>query len=371
MLVAFHDLRFAKGRFALMGATVALLTLLVVMLSGLTAGLARDSASAVSDLPAERLVFAAPPAGEAVSFTASALDAATVRAWAAVPGVRRADPLGVATAKAVAPGGRAVVTVFGVAPGAGLAPAEERLTAARPGAAADAGRRPRGRVVLSSGAAAALRAEVGATVRLSGRPATVAAVAGAASHSHTPVVWTSLAEWRALAPPGSGAATALALDAGPRADLAAADRRLGTATVTRAAARDAIPSYRSERTSLELMRALLLAISALVVGAFFTVWTIQRSREAAVLAALGAAPRRLLADALAQALALLVASTALGAGAALAAGAAAARRVPFALDAATVLAPAAALVALGLLGAALATRRVVAADPLTALGAAR
>src|SRR5699024_4284054 len=40
VFVAFRDIRFAKGRFALMGSVIALITLLIVLLSGLTAGLA-------------------------------------------------------------------------------------------------------------------------------------------------------------------------------------------------------------------------------------------------------------------------------------------------------------------------------------------
>lgn len=39
MFLAIRDIRFARGRFALMGSVVALITLLLVMLSGLTAGL--------------------------------------------------------------------------------------------------------------------------------------------------------------------------------------------------------------------------------------------------------------------------------------------------------------------------------------------
>ena len=58
MFVAIRDLRFATGRFALMGAVVTLLTLLVVLLSGLTAGLGRGNTSAITDLPADQLVFA-------------------------------------------------------------------------------------------------------------------------------------------------------------------------------------------------------------------------------------------------------------------------------------------------------------------------
>ena len=46
VFVALRDIRFAKGRFALMGSVVALITLLIVLLSGLTAGLANQSTSA-------------------------------------------------------------------------------------------------------------------------------------------------------------------------------------------------------------------------------------------------------------------------------------------------------------------------------------
>ncbi|MFK8909743.1 ABC transporter permease, partial [Streptomyces sp. YS-3] len=81
MFVAWRDLRFAKGRFALMGAVVVLITLLVGLLSGLTAGLARDSTSAVAGLPADRLAFAAPPGGRAVSFTGSVLAPAAWEGW--------------------------------------------------------------------------------------------------------------------------------------------------------------------------------------------------------------------------------------------------------------------------------------------------
>nr|WP_252947942.1 hypothetical protein [Streptomyces sp. CHA3] len=45
--------------------------------------------------------------------------------------------------------------------------------------------------------------------------------------------------------------------------------------------------------------------------------------------------------------------------------------MPFALAPGTVLAPAAVLIALGALGAALSVRRITSVDPLTALGSAR
>ncbi|MEU3503140.1 ABC transporter permease [Streptomyces hundungensis] len=347
MFVAWRDLRFAKGRFALMGAVVVLITLLVGLLSGLTAGLARDNTSAVSALPADRLAFAAPPSGQSVSFTNSVVPSATWRQWQRAPGVHEAQPLGVSTLNATAGARTAAVSAFAVPHGSHLAPATVRT----------------GSVVLSRGAAEDLDAKAGDTVTLGGRPLSVLAVAGADSYSHTPVVWTALAD------DAPATVVALTLDAG--ADLAATDERLATRSLTLSDALSALPSYQAENGSLQLMRGFLFAISALVVGAFFTVWTIQRGGDIAVLKALGASTPYLLKDALGQAVVMLTLGTLLGTGLASLAGALIGGAVPFVLDPSTTLGPAAVLVVLGVIGAALSIRRITAVDPLTALGSAR
>ncbi|AYL38994.1 ABC transporter permease [Streptomyces fungicidicus] len=363
MFVAWRDLTFAKGRFALMGAVVVLITLLVGLLSGLTAGLARQNVSAVTGLPADRLAFAAPAGGQDLSYADSVVTEAQWRHWARVPGVTRAEPLGITTTRANAGDRSAGVSVFGVLPGSPLAPAGERVED--------------GTVVLSTAAAGELGVGEGDAVTLAGRELTVAAARGDASFSHTPVVWASLDTWSALAPPagardGGPTATVIALDTERGADLAAGDRAVGTRTVTKDDSLSAIGSYTSENGSLQLMRGFLFAISALVVGAFFTVWTIQRGGDIAVLKALGAPTRRLLADALGQALVLLTGGTLAGTAVAAAAGAAlSGSDIPFALTPATVLVPAAVTIALGALGAALSVRRITSVDPLTALGSAR
>jgi putative ABC transport system permease protein len=356
VFVAWRDLRFAKGRFALMGTVVTLMTLLVVLLSGLTAGLGRDSTSAITDLPADHLVFSAPADGQKLSFTESTVTREQWRRWRDVPGVTSAAPLGVTTTRVSAGDRTAALAAFGVAADSHLAPG--------PVAA--------GQAVLSHGAAQALAARPGQDVVVGGRRLTVAAVAGDASHSHTPVVWTDLTDWQRLAPGAAGdSATVIALTTARNADLAVADRQLGTRTVPRSAALSAIGSYTAENGSLQLMRGMLFAISALVIGAFFTVWTIQRRPDVAVLKALGATTGHLLRDALGQALALLLAGTAVGTGLAVAIGVAASGAVPFALSAGSVLLPATVMIALGTAGAALSVRRITSVDPLTALGSAR
>ncbi|MGC4945745.1 ABC transporter permease [Streptomyces sp. DT224] len=357
MFVAWRDLRFAKGRFALMGTVIVLITLLVGLLSGLTAGLARENTSAVTGLNADHLAFAAPPDGRSVSFADSAVGEDAVRAWAGRPGVESAHPLGIRTLNATAGTGKrtAAVSAFGVEPGSPLAPA----------------RVGPGEVVLSRGGADELGVRPGDRLALGGREATVAAVAGDASYSHTPVVWTDLADWR-RAGSGDGRATVIALTATSAADLAAGDRAAGTRTLSLGDSLTAIGSYQAENGSLQLMRGFLFAISALVIGAFFTVWTIQRSGDVAVLKALGASTPYLLRDALGQAVVMLAAGTGLGTALASGIGALVAEGpVPFVLDTATVLVPAAVMIALGAAGATLSIRRVTAVDPLTALGSAR
>ncbi|WP_409060467.1 ABC transporter permease [Streptomyces sp. SYP-A7185] len=361
MFVAWRDLRFAKGRFALMGAVVVLITLLVGLLSGLTAGLARENTSAITGLPADHLAFAAPPSGQSASFTGSQLEQRAWESWADRPGVRSAQPIGISPLNATAGDRSAAVSAFGVEPDSGIAP-----SGVAPGEA-----------VLSEKAAADLGVGPGDTVRLggSGVRERVARVASDASYSHTPVVWTALDDWQSLGHRWTSAqdqATVVALRTDGRADLAAGDEAAGTETKPLDDALTAIGSYQAENGSLQLMRGFLFVISALVIGAFFTVWTIQRAGDIAVLKALGASTPYLLGDALGQAVLMLAAGTALGTGVAALVGAAiGGGDVPFVLDPPTVLWPAAVMIALGAVGAGLSVRRITAVDPLTALGSAR
>lgn len=359
VFIAWRELRFAKGRFALMGVVIVLITLLVGLLSGLTAGLGQQNVSAIESLPASHIAFDKPGKGQDPSYSSSTLSDQQVKAWQDESGAD-AEPLGITTTRATAAGQSAGVSVFGVQHGSGLAPASDRI---------------QGRsVVLSTPAADDLGVTKGDSLSIAGEKLRVVDVRGDAQFSHTPVIWASLDAWRGMVPPsGSGgrpAASVMALQTG--ADIAAGDRAAGTSTMTTQDSLVGIGSYRSENGSLQLMRGFLFVISALVIGAFFTVWTIQRSADIAVLKALGARTGTLLKDALGQALMLLVAGTALGTALAVGAGAAVSGTdIPFALQASTIAVPAAVMITLGALGAALAVRRITSVDPLTALGSAR
>ncbi|GAA3972958.1 ABC transporter permease [Actinomadura viridis] len=362
MFVAWRDLKFAKGRFALMGTVIVLITLLVGLLSGLTAGLGRQNVSAITSLPADKIVFQAPSGGQDLSYADSTVTEQQWRRWSEAPGVESAEPLGIAVTKVTA-GDRSIgASAFGVRPGSRLAPGGSEIGD--------------GSAVLSTAVADDLGVKAGDSLTLAGERLKVAAVRGDSYFSHTPVMWTSLDTWRKVAPPTGGGegptATVIALETTSGADTAATDEQAGTRTVSTQDSLSAIGSYTSENGSLQLMRGFLFAISALVIGAFFAVWTIQRSGDVAVLKALGASTADLLKDALGQALVLLAGGTLIGTGIAAALGAlVAGSAVPFVLTPATVLLPAAVMVLLGALGAALSIRRITSVDPLTALGSAR
>ncbi|GAA1649963.1 ABC transporter permease [Microbacterium flavum] len=355
MFVALRDLRFARGRFILIGAVVALITILVGFLSGLTGGLATQNVSGILGLPGDRLVFSEPTTDAGVSFADSAITSDQRSLWEQSAGVASAEPIGISQTRAEAGDRRIAVAVFGVEPG---------FDAQAP--VAD------GTLTLSTPAASDLGVSVGDTVRIAGADYTVGGVGGDAWYSHTPVVRMTLSDWQASAA-ATGTpdayATVLAVSGSP--EWGAVDANARTVSETPLASLTALSAFRSEIGSLLLMVALLFGISGLVIGAFFTVWTMQRKGDVAVLKALGASTRSLVRDALGQALIVLLAGIGLGLAVVVAFGALAGAALPFLLSPLTTVLPGAIMIALGLAGAAFALRSVTSADPLTALGSNR
>jgi putative ABC transport system permease protein len=232
----------------------------------------------------------------------------------------------------------------------------------------EAGRHPGGgQIALSSGLAHDQHLEVGDQVEVSGQRLTVAEILADSSFNHLPAAYTTISTWQQVTHTTTITAVGLRLDGASPSTLDGP----GIRVVTKHAAFDAVGAYSSEQGSLTLIRGLLIAVSALIVGSFFTVWTMQRSGDLAVVRAIGGSRRYLLGDALGQAVIILTAGAAAGAGVTVAAGALAATVVPFLLTVTGVALPLAAMVAVGLVGAALSVRRVTTVDPLTALGAAR
>ncbi len=356
MFVALRDLRFARGRFVLIGAVVALITLLVGFLSGLTGGLATQNISAILSIDADRVVFSAPTGNSSTTtFADSAITEEQADQWASTAGVTQSQAIGISQTRGEAGENRAAIALFGVEHGASdTAPVRN------------------GQLSLSMPAAAALGVVDGDTVTIAGVDYTVASIAGDGWYSHTPVVEMTLSDWQGYAA-ATGApdayATVLAVTGTP--DWDAADATHDTVSSTTLGSLTALSAFRSEIGSLLMIVGMLFGISGLVIGAFFTVWTMQRKGDIAVLKALGASTPSLVVDALGQALIILVLGIGVGLALVTGLGALAGAALPFVLSPLTTLLPGAIMIALGLAGAAFALRSVTSADPLTALGSNR
>jgi putative ABC transport system permease protein len=228
---------------------------------------------------------------------------------------------------------------------------------------------------------------VGDTLRLqpAGTPLQVVGVlADQHTYGHVDVGYLPLRSWQEIAAGVRAGdpvpehvysqltAVAIRAEDGEQVDLAAGDRAAATSAMTLEASFGASPGYTAETSTLLLIQVFLYVISALVVGAFFTVLTIQRTHEIAVVRALGASTGYLLRDSMMQSFVLLLVSAGVGIGLGVAAGAAlASTPMPFALDAGAIAIATALLLALGLVGAAIAVLRIARIDPLAALSGSR
>lgn len=359
MFVALRDIGFAKGRFALIGSVVALITLLVGFLTGLTAGLGNQNISSVMAMKADTVVFSQPLDGEKADWNASQITPAMLASWKNNPDIAKAEPLGIQRAKASA-SKDAPVVLFGVNASSTVA-----------------GESPSGNgmIRLSLNAATDLNAKSGDMVTIGKKQYTVEQVSEESWYEHSPVIRMTISDLKvyseSIGQPNNFANVILVDKKNADTDLSTLNSDAGTVSKSKLESYTALSTFKSEIGSLGLMIAMLFGISALVIGAFFTVWTIQRKPDIAVLKALGASTSSLVRDSLSQAFIVLVLGISAGMLATIALGTLAGAALPFIITPLTMGVPAALMLVTGLAGAGFASRSVVTADPLTALNASR
>ncbi len=90
MFIATRDLKFAKGRFFLMGSVVALVAFLVITLSGLSAGLVKANISGLMALPATHIAF---EGTDHPGYRNTMVERYMWEVWAGQEGVQHSDPM--------------------------------------------------------------------------------------------------------------------------------------------------------------------------------------------------------------------------------------------------------------------------------------
>ena len=323
MFVGIREIKKAKGRFGLIVGTVALITLLVVVLTGLTSGLGKQNTSALEALNPAAVVFEDP---HDPSFTTSRVQS--------MPGT---DALGTGQMLVAGPSGtEQSVAVLSLPRGTTLPGGE----------------------VLGDGAvaSASLNYSLHDVLSLAGTTIPVDAISEDLMFAHTPVLWVPTETWQEVFHTDADGTVLLSDDPAIEGGLSLKDSF------------DGLPAYASEQGSLKMIQGFLYAIAALVIVAFLTVWTIQRTRDLAILKAIGASNKYLLKDAVGQSAILLLIGVTIGALIGLGIGFAMEGVAPFTLSFGVIALPPLLVWVLGMAGAVVATRSISKVNPQSALG---
>lgn len=355
MFVALRDIRFSKGRFALIVSFVTLITLLVTFLTGLTAGLSDQNISSVVNAKADRVVFGTPADGEKMNWNSSKITPEMVSKWEENETVESVEPLAIHRAKVKA-SKEAPVVLFG------LKPSSSVMDEAPSGS---------GMVRLSLNAAEELGAKSGDSVTIGKQKYVVEQVGAESWYEHSPVIRMTINDAKQYAESVGQAGTfanVLLVDTKDGVeDFSALEADTGTTSKSKLMSFTALSTFKSEIGSLVLMIFMLFAISSLVVGAFFAIWTAQRKPDIAVLKSLGTSTRALVIDFLVQASIVLFLGITFGTLATLVLGAIAGTALPFILAPLTLIGTAGIMMLTGLAGACFGLKSIIKADPLTAL----
>lgn len=374
MFIAIRDLKYAKGRFFLMGFVVTLVAFLVITLSGMSEGLIKANISGLIELPATHIAF---EDNGNPSYRQTMVERYMWEGWAEEDAVKAIAPMGhtVFTARA-ADDTPHEIALWGIEAGSFVEP---------PVIIGEGWGEVENGVVIT-GDLVKDGIGIGDELILD-RALTRLVVVGFTEEprniGHLPVIYAQLPKWQeaTYGPPGGPppgeklpdilfdfvSIVALQLEEG--ADLEAIDDENETKTFDRLGFYAASVGYESEVQTVQMIQSLLVVISALVLGAFFSIWTIQRTREIGLVKALGASNGYLMRDALGQAVLLIALGTMLGlAGTLWVEHLVEGTKFPFMLPVGAVVGAITTLFITGLIGAGLSIKRITSIDPIIALG---
>lgn len=367
MKVALRELRRRPWRFLPVGGALTLLVVLLVVLGGFLDGLTLVQTGAYRAHEGRVLVFAD---DAELQLARSRVPAALRDEVAGVDGVAAVGGLATvqATAAVAAEGsGSALedVVVFGYEQATDVLPAPP----------------PPGEAVVASALADVTDVEAGDTVALGPQAVEVEVTTFVDDVTQgAPTVWVPLVTWRevvATAAPAQalpeGVVSALVVEPAGDLDAAALASRLDAevggidaATVTTAI--DALPVVAQQAATFQGIIVVTFVVTLLVVALFFVLLTIERVRLYAVLKAVGARSRDLLAGVSVQAIVVAGGAVILGTLAAFLFALALPAELPVRLVPARLAQIAGGTLLTALLGSLVTLRRITAVDPAEAIG---
>lgn len=360
-MLAIREMRRRKVQFALVTGVVALISFLIIMVTGLGLGLYERAGTALLSLDGDYLAYAD---NANVSLIRSRLTDAQVRDIEARSGAEGASAIGyVAAAIQYAPEKNETAAVVGVAPGSF---AEPKIVGGRSLSG------PKD-VLIDRAWASMAGTKVGDVLPIPAgfdtREFTVVGVVDEGYFFFQPAIYVSLEAWQGIAYQGDASQRPAASVVLLRGGALAATRGEGWEVVSKRAAFNNIEGVQAQQSTVNALRYMGLLIGAMVIGVFFYVITLQKVSLLGILKAIGASGLYLVVQGLLQVFIVSVVGAALAVGLAmlLEASVLSSDTVPIAFTVGAVLTTAVSVLVAGMIGAALSVRQVAAIDPIIAM----
>ncbi|WP_071396420.1 ABC transporter permease [Bacillus tuaregi] len=370
MYLALKEIKNSKLRFTMIGAIIVLIAWLVFILSGLGNGLGTISAASMKNMDTDYVVY---EKGAGASFMKSSISGDIKEDLLAADGVDDAALFGQATV-AISKGEtdnseeKTDAVILGIEPGSFIEPAVIEGVQLDPdvenGVIADEKLKNEGY-------------KLGDEIVVDGSLITLKIIGfvKGESFNHLPSIFSTVEQWRSYsyAAPGSdnglpNVVNAIALQ-GEEMDPAAIDGKMeGIETVTKSQALLGMPGYKAEMGTIYMMLAFLIVISAVVIGVFFYVLTIQKTQQFGVMKAIGASNHFVARSIIAQVFVISLTSIIIGIILTYLTALIFPEGMPFSLNFGMVMIYAIALLIVSVLGSLVCVRRISKVDPLTALG---
>ena len=371
-----------KGRFLLIAAVVALITVLVLFIAGLSEGLAAANREYIEKLNGELLVF---QSGTQLSTTASRIGRSRIAELRRVDGVEAVGQVGFTSVKLAPPnGGEEInISLIGVEPGQpGEPPVFEgqQLERARSN-----------NVIVDEGVIARLGTKVGDTIRVKVTQGTseeffdltVTGLTDRRQYFFQPAVFAPLVTWDRIRPDtGAGqsnnelvsnvAVVRLRDPANADAMKQIIEQQVSNVEVAdRRTTWEALPGYAAQQSTLSTQQFFTFFIGVLVVGGFFQIQTLQKVAQIGMLKAIGLSNFTVGLTALVQIVTVNAIGVAIGAAGTLALIASFPVTVPISIAGSTALTSVIALLLIGPLGGVVSVIALLRIEPLRALGMAQ
>lgn len=367
MFLATREIRHSRFRYILIAAIMALISWLVFIIGGLANGLSHDNAGAFVNMDADYLVFRE---DSGYSPRRSVLEANMVEAMGQVDGIESATPLGLVSLSANSPDAQEVIdiTVFGIDPNGFLMP-EITEGQALPDHATNE--------VVVDESIKENGVQLGDTldVLFSDQTLKVVGFTKNQKYSHMPVVFGDVALWQALrfSNPASREGVENPVNAvvlqGDKDAIERIEQEFdGIEIATLDEAVHQVPGFSAEMETTQMIQVFLFFITALIMTVFFYVITMQKTNQLGILKALGAKTSILARSLLIQVFLTSLVGIVVGALLTMGVTAVLPSDAPFRLNAAVLIFAGVVMLGVAVAGSYLSLRRIVAVDPMIALG---